>query len=117
MEEYSYYDKPKAKTKKSIKLTPKTKKIIAMTILYLVYAALITAIVVLSVWGIGLTVGAEFAKDWRADFNDYVGNQYWESVDLYVYLMLIAASGIFISILLVRDNLSKKSKKKVTHRY
>ena len=117
MEEYSYYDKPKAAKKRSFKLTPKTKKIIGRTILYLVYAALIAAIVFLSIWGLGLALGTGCAADWRKEFNDMINANYYETVDMYIYLMLIAATGIFVSILLVRDNLSKKAKKKVTHRY
>ena len=117
MEEYSYYDKPKAQKKASFKLTPKTKKIIGKTILYLVYAALLGSIIFLSIWGLGLALGTGYAADWRKEFNDMIDAQYYSSVDMYIYLMLIAATGIFVSILLVRDNLSKKAKKKVTHRY
>lgn len=117
MEEYSYYDKPKAAKKRSFKLTPRAKKIIGKTILYLVYAALVAAIIFLSVWAIGLALRASFAADWRKEFNELINAQYYSSVDMYIYLMLITATGIFVTILLVRDNLSKKAKKKVTHRY
>ena len=114
MEEYSYYDKPKKE--KKIVTNKKVKKIIGKVILYAVYAALVVAIVFLSVWGIGLALGADFAADLRKDFNSLIGAQYFSSVDMYIYLMLIAASGILVTILLVRDNMSKK-KKKTVHRY
>ena len=118
MEEYSYYDKPaKAKKKINFKLTPKTRKIIGKVILYVVYAALIASIVFLSIWGLGLAMGTGYAADWRKEFNDLINAQYYETVDMYIYLMLIASTGLFVTILLVRDNLSKKAKKKVTHRY
>lgn len=117
MEEYSYYDKPKKEKKAKVNINKsKVKKIVGKVILWLVYIALVASIVFLSVWGVGLALGANFAADFRKEFNELINAQYYSSVDMYIYLMLIAAVGILVAILLVRDNLSKK-KKKVTHRY
>ncbi len=117
MEEYSYYDKPKKekKAKANIDKT-KVKKIVGKVVLWLVYIALISAIIFLSIWGVGLALGANFAADLRKEFNELINAQYYSSVDMYIYLMLIVAVGILVTILLVRDNISKK-KKKPTHRY
>ena len=117
MEEYSYYDKPVKKEKSKKKLSPKAKKIIGLVILYAIYAVLVASIIFYSIWGIGLATGTEFAADLREAFNERIGAPVWSSVNMYIYILLLLSTGLLITILLVRDNIAKKKKKKVIHRY